>query len=78
MIEYILEFALIHLLFLLVYKVLLSGETQLSFRRFFLIGATLLSLIIPLMDIPVSDPISGSPYFANTRIFTQTISPSPD
>lgn len=31
---------------------MLSKETQLGFLRFFLIGSTLLSLIIPLIDIP--------------------------
>jgi len=54
MIVYILEFALIHSLFFLVYKLLLTTESHLTFRRFFLLGSTALSLIIPLIEIPTS------------------------
>jgi len=52
MIIYLVEFAILHTLFLLVYKVLLARETQLRFLRFFLVGTTVLSLIIPLIEIP--------------------------
>lgn len=52
MISYLVEFALLHLLFYGIYKVLLARETQLGFLRFFLIGSTLISLILPLIEIP--------------------------
>lgn len=57
MILYLIEFALLHTLFYLVFKLLLSRETQLRFLRFFLLGATLLALIIPSVDIKSSGPI---------------------
>lgn len=57
MILYLVEFVLLHTLFYLVFKLLLSKETQLRFLRFFLIGATILALIIPAVDIPSSAPI---------------------
>lgn len=57
MILYLVEFALLHTLFFIVFKVFLSKETQLRFLRFFLIGATMLALIIPAIDIPSSAPI---------------------
>lgn len=52
MILYLVEFFLLHSLFYLVYKVFLSKETQLSFLRFFLIVSTLLSITIPMVEIP--------------------------
>lgn len=52
MITYIVEFALLHLLFYAVYRIFLAKETQLEFLRFFLIGSTLLSLSIPIIEIP--------------------------
>ncbi|WP_420317715.1 TonB family protein [Ekhidna sp.] len=52
MIIYIVEFSILHLLFFGIYKLMLSKETQLEFLRFFLIGSTLLSLSIPLIEIP--------------------------
>lgn len=52
MIAYIVEFSLLHLIFFGIYKVMLAKETQLSFLRFFLIGSTLMSLILPAVEIP--------------------------
>lgn len=54
---YLIEFALLQVLFYLVYKVLLSKETQLGFLRFFLVGSTLLALAIPLIEIPTSSSL---------------------
>lgn len=52
MINYFIEFTLLHTLFLVIYKLLLAKETQLSFLRLYLLVATLLSLIVPLVQIP--------------------------
>jgi len=49
---YLIEFALLHLLFYGVYKLTLSKETQLAFLRSFLIGSTFLSLLVPAISIP--------------------------
>jgi len=57
MIVYAIEFFILHSLFFLVYKLLLTNETQLNFRRFFLLGTTALSLILPLIHIPTVVPI---------------------
>ena len=57
MITYVLEFALIHTLCFLIYKLLLSKETQLGFLRFFILGSTALSLIVPLIEIPNNTPL---------------------
>ncbi|MEQ8906262.1 M56 family metallopeptidase [Ekhidna sp.] len=54
MITYLIEFALLHLLFYTVYKLMLSQETQLKFLRFFLLGSTCLALIVPFLEIPTS------------------------
>ncbi|MEO9869999.1 TonB family protein [Ekhidna sp.] len=52
MITYIIEFSILHLLFFGIYKVMLAKETQLGFLRFFLVGSTILSLILPVIEIP--------------------------
>lgn len=57
MIIYIVEFAILHLLFFGIYKVMLSRETQLGFLRLFLVGSTLLSLTLPLLEIPTKASI---------------------
>ena len=49
---YLIEFALLHILFYLVYRIMLSKETQLRFLRGFLLGSTFLSLIVPAVSIP--------------------------
>lgn len=57
MISYFIEFSILHLLFYGIYKLLLAKETQLRFLRFFLVGSTALSLIIPAIEIPSKSPI---------------------
>lgn len=57
MISYLVEFSILHLLFYGIYKVMLAKETQLGFLRFFLVGSTLLSLILPAVDIPTKASI---------------------
>lgn len=57
MITYLVEFSILHLLFFGIYKVMLAKETQLAFLRFFLVGSTLLSLILPAIDIPTKAAI---------------------
>ncbi len=57
MIIYIVEFAILHLLFFGIYKVMLSRETQLGFLRLFLVGSTILSLTLPLLEIPTTASI---------------------
>ncbi|MEQ9402756.1 MAG: hypothetical protein RIM99_04145 [Cyclobacteriaceae bacterium] len=52
MILYLTEFILLHTLFFIVYKTLLARETQLRFLRLFLVGSTLLALIIPAIEVP--------------------------
>ena len=57
MIIYFIEFALLHVLFYLVYRTLLRKETQLGFLRFFIIGSTVISLVLPLIKIPTKAPM---------------------
>lgn len=52
MISYVVEFAILHLLFYGIYKLMLAKETQLGFLRSFLVGSTLLSLVLPVIEIP--------------------------
>ncbi len=54
---YLIEFAILHLLFYVVYKALLSRETQLNFLRRFLLTSTLISLVVPALNIPSSSSI---------------------
>ncbi|WP_425392871.1 TonB family protein [Ekhidna sp.] len=54
MISYIIEVAILHLLFYGIYKLMLAKETQLSFLRFFLLGSSIVALMIPLLEIPTS------------------------
>lgn len=49
--NYIVEANIGLLLFLLLYKTLLSKETQFSYRRFYLLGGLLLSLLFPWLTI---------------------------
>jgi len=49
--NYIVEANIGLLLFLLLYKTLLSKETQFSYRRFYLLGGLLLSLLFPWITI---------------------------
>lgn len=52
MIAYILKSALCALFFLLFYRFLIEKEKMLRFKRFFLLGALVFSLLIPFADIP--------------------------
>ncbi|WP_436517779.1 TonB family protein [Ekhidna sp. To15] len=74
MITYIVEFSILHLLFFGIYKVMLSKETQLGFLRFFLLGSTLLSLILPAIEIPTKTAI---PTFNTEAIVLPIISATP-
>ena len=53
--QYILEVAVIHISLVAGYFLLLREEQQYTMMRFYLIGATLLSLLIPLLHIPIPD-----------------------
>ncbi len=57
MIIYFIEFFILHLLFFGIYKVMLSKETQLGFLRFFLVGSTILSMTLPIIEIPTKSSI---------------------
>ena len=57
MIVYAIEFLILHLMFYGVYKLMLARETQLSFLRSFLIGSTLLSIALPLVEIPTTSQL---------------------
>lgn len=59
MINYLIEFSLIHLLLFGIYKLILRRETQVSFLRIYLLGATLLALIIPLIHLPNYSPVKN-------------------
>ncbi len=50
--NYILELSVIHLVLILGYWIFLRQERQYAKMRFYLIGATLLSLTIPLLKLP--------------------------
>ncbi len=52
MINYLTELAVIHLALMLGYWLLLRNEQQFAKMRFFIIGSTLLALIIPLIKLP--------------------------
>ena len=52
---YIIEWAFALLVLLAVYKAVLSGTTLHRFNRFYLLGATLLSALLPLVHVTISD-----------------------
>ena len=52
---YIIEWAFALLLLLTLYKAVLSGTTFYRFNRFYLLGATLLSALLPLVHMTVSN-----------------------
>jgi len=52
---YIMEWAFALIVLLTIYKAVLSGTTLYRFNRFYLLGATLLSALLPLVHITVSD-----------------------
>ena len=55
---YIIEWAFALLLLLTLYKAVFSGTTFYRFNRFYLLGATLLSALLPLLHFTVSDDTS--------------------
>ena len=52
---YIIEWAFALLVLLAIYKAVLSGTTLHRFNRFYLLGATLLSALLPLVHVTISD-----------------------
>ncbi|MBX2966406.1 MAG: TonB family protein [Cyclobacteriaceae bacterium] len=62
--NYIVEANIGLLLFLLLYKILLSKETQFSYRRFYLLGGVILSLVFPWLT--VSSPVEVIPTLSET------------
>ena len=52
---YIIEWAFALLVLLAIYKVAFSGTTLHRFNRFYLLGATLLSALLPLVHVTISD-----------------------
>lgn len=63
--NYLIELSLIHTAFILGYWLLLRKERQYANMRFYLIGATLLSITIPLLKLPK--------LFFNKKIPTHTL-----
>lgn len=60
MITYLIEAGLIHLSFYLIYLLLLRKETQYQLRRYFLVGTTLVAVVVPFLDLPLL-PASNTP-----------------
>ena len=59
MTNYLIEFALIHILLFGVYQLFLRGETQLAFLRRYLLVSLILALLLPVIKISTVTPISG-------------------
>ncbi len=59
MTEYLIEFALIHMVVFGLYQVLLRQETQVGFLRFYLLAATFLALMIPAVELPNLTPVEN-------------------
>ncbi len=53
MIAYLIEVGLIHLSLYLIYLLLLRKETHYQLRRGYLVGATLASILLPFLDLPL-------------------------
>lgn len=60
MITYLIEAGLIHLSLYLIYLFLLKKETHYQIRRYYLVGATIVALLLPFLDLPIL-PASGTP-----------------
>ena len=52
---YIIEWAFALLILLAIYKAVFSGTTLYRFNRFYLLGATLLSALLPLVHVTIPD-----------------------
>lgn len=72
MTTYFIEAGLIHLSLYLVYLLLLRKETHYQFRRLYLIAATVASIVVPFLDIPLL-PAGGAPTI--TEAIDNTLSP---
>ena len=72
---YIIEWAFALLVLLAIYKAAFSGTTMYRFNRFYLLGATLLSALLPLVHItiPDSNPLVSSLSIDETE-FAQELS----
>ena len=62
---YILEWAFALIVLLTIYKAVFSGTTFYRFSRFYLLGATVLSALLPLVHISIPD---GNPLASNLSI----------
>jgi|GEM_PF-305404 len=72
---YILEWAFALVVLLIIYKAAFSGTTFYRFNRFYLLGATLLSALLPLVQItiPEKTPVMGDMSIERTE-FAQELS----
>ena len=72
---YILEWAFALVVLLIIYKAAFSGTTFYRFNRFYLLGATLLSALLPLVQItiPEKTPVMGDMSIERTA-FAQELS----
>jgi len=59
MINYLIEFALVHLILFVAYKLLLQRETQLATQRIFILCSTILALVIPFIQLPNFTPLEN-------------------
>lgn len=82
---YIIEWAFALLVLLAIYKAAFSGTTLHRFNRFYLLGATLLSALLPLVHVTISDstPVAAGlsieeTYFARELSGTFTFAPEPE
>ena len=82
---YIIEWAFALLVLLAIYKAAFSGTTLHRFNRFYLLGATLLSALLPLVHVTISDstPVAAGlsieeTYFARELSGTFTFTPEPE
>lgn len=82
---YIIEWAFALLVLLAIYKAAFSGTTLHRFNRFYLLGATLLSALLPLVHVTISDstPVAAGlsieeTHFARELSGTFTFAPEPE
>lgn len=82
---YIIEWAFALLVLLAIYKAAFSGTTLHRFNRFYLLGATLLSALLPLVHVTISDstPVAAGlsieeTEFARELSGTFTFAPEPE
>ncbi len=82
---YIIEWAFALLVLIAIYKAAFSGTTLHRFNRFYLLGATLLSALLPLVHVTITDstPVAAGlsieeTYFARELSGTFTFTPEPE